>query len=300
MEAIMKRNREGVAALSATLGACALLAGALLSSGCAATGQAPPASWAASGTWSPGRFVWFDLVTDDPAAAKTFYSGMFGWTFEQHPNYERYWFVTSGGERIGGMLAIARKPERRISQWIGYVSVTDVDTAVAEFTSRGGTLHKGPIDIPGRGRAALVADPQGALVAVLHADTGDPPAVHEPRVNHWMWVDYVANDVQAATAFYKETFGYRAEAAEHDGDEVYYLFKDNDRPRAGMFRNPWPHVRPNWVPYVRVEDAAAMAARAVQLGGSIVAGPRQDLRNGSVAMVLDPTGAGIVLQKYPF
>ena len=35
----------------------------------------------------PGKFVWHDLLTDDISAAKEFYSGLFGWTFEEQGEY---------------------------------------------------------------------------------------------------------------------------------------------------------------------------------------------------------------------
>jgi len=81
---------------------------------------------------------------------------------------------------------------------------------------------------------------------------------------------------------------------------VPLLLLTADRPRAGLFRSPWQRETSVWLPYVRVSDPAAMAAKAAELGGTIALAPRASVRNGSVAIVLDPAGAPLALQKYPF
>jgi uncharacterized protein len=273
---------------------------AVLSIACASTTGPQPAGVPVAGEHHAGKFVWFDLLTDDAAAAKTFYAAMFGWQYEPWPGFDRYAFIKSGDETIGGILTLKPHEGQKISQWFGYVSVDDVDAAVGQFEARGGKLWRGPVDIPGRGRAALVADPQGGFVALLRSEKGDPPDGRQPAMNRWMWVDYVANDTVQASAFYAELFGYKAEVAERVGNREYYLFKQGDRLRAGMFKNPWPKVRPNWLPYIRVADPAELVEKTRQLGGIVVVEPRADLRNGSTAVVLDPTGAGVVLQKFSY
>jgi len=236
----------------------------------------------------PGKFVWLDLLTDDLAGSRKFYGEMFGWSFAS----------VSG---VNSMLEI--EPEKRgdrVSQWLSYVSVADVDDAVALFESNGGELHYGPLDIPGRGRAALVTDAQGGYVALLRSESGDPPDGAEPGENDFMWVDYVADDTDQAIDFLGTAFGWTSELRFSTDEGDYYVFSQGDEPRAGMFKNPWTQVRPNWLPYVRVADARAAADRATSLGATVVLEPQDDIRNGSVAIVLDPSGAGLVLQKYPF
>ena len=58
-------------------------------------------------------------------------------------------------------------------------------------------------------------------------------------------------------------------------------------------------VQPNWLPYVRVEDPSALAAKVVSLGGRVAIAPRPDIRNGTLAIVIDPRGAALALQKWP-
>jgi uncharacterized protein len=59
-------------------------------------------------------------------------------------------------------------------------------------------------------------------------------------------------------------------------------------------------IQPNWLPYVRVDDPAAMGARAVALGGRILVAASPERRNGSLVVIADPSGAALALQKFPF
>ena len=145
---------------------------------------------------------------------------------------------------------------------------------------------------------AVVGDGQGAPIGLASrgAETG---ASQVPRNNRWLWMEYVAIDAPRALDFYSRAIGYTNEVTETREGRSYHLFK-TDRPRAGLFATLWERETSLWLPYVRVEDAAAMAARVKELGGTVVLAPRADIRNGSLAIVLDPAGAPLALQKFPF
>jgi len=273
---------------------------AAMPAGCAATkAVVPPVSPSADGSHIPGKFVWLDLVTGDLGAAKKFYGEMFGWTFDPVEGVDNYVIVLHEGQPIGGILETERADGEKGGQWLAYVSVADVDDAVRRFEDDGGKLHRGPLDIPGRGRAALVSDAQGAYLALLRSSSGDPPDGRLPGEGRFMWIDYVANDVERAFSFYGGLFAWSHELRDAVGEREYHVFSQAGRPRAGLFKNPWPNVKPNWLPYVRVADTAAMTARARELGATVIVEPRSELRGGSVAVVLDPSGAALVLQQYP-
>ena len=40
-----------------------------------------------AGPYLPGKFVWIDLATEDPARAREFYGAVFGWTFREAGGY---------------------------------------------------------------------------------------------------------------------------------------------------------------------------------------------------------------------
>ena len=81
-----------------------------------------------------------------------------------------------------------------------------------------------------------------------------------------------------------------------------YAVLKHDAARAGVFRLPdsKKDVPPNWLPYVFVTDPAGLAARVPGLGGRVLLAPRSELRKGTLAVVADPTGAVVALQKYPY
>jgi predicted enzyme related to lactoylglutathione lyase len=246
---------------------------------------------------APGTFVWHDLVTDNLTACRTFYGELFGWTFEAGKGVDPdYTIIRHNGLPIGGIV-IPR--QAATSQWLSYVVVADVDKAVDAFRQSGGQVFRGPLNARGDLRVAAVADAQGAAIGLAsRGPIGEMPQ-GVPDVNRWLWMDYVARDAGPAVEFYTRVFGFTSAVTETRQNVSYYRLS-NDRPRAGLFATPWPRETSVWLPYVRVADPAASASRAKELGGTIVQAASPRLRNGSMAIVLDPSGAPLALQKYPF
>ena len=248
----------------------------------------------------PGEFVWHELVTDDQSASRAFYGSLFGWTFDAGDGVNPgYTIIKHDGVPIGGIVPRTRTPETPfIAQWLAYVVVPDLDVAVEVFTQQGGQVIRGPRNLRRDLRVAVVADPQGAPLGLASGgprfDTATPPGLHR-----WLWMDYVARDAAAALTFYGKALGYRHEVSETRDNFTYYLLQ-TDRPRAGLFLSPWTRDTSAWLPYVRVADPAAMATRAAELGAAVAEAPRPALRHASMAIIVDPAGAPLALQKFPF
>src|SRR5580698_10899202 len=106
-----------------------------------------------------GKFVWYELMTDHPEAAKTFYKSVNGWTTQDIDGAGgKYTILNAGGVGIGGLMQMpeeARKNGARPA-WVGYVHVDDVDAKAEEVKKAGGAVHRGADDIPGVGRFAVV------------------------------------------------------------------------------------------------------------------------------------------------
>ena len=266
--------------------------------GCAGVPTIPPVTTSAAAAPMPGKFVWYDLLTEDLPAVRTFYGELLGWTFEgtEAPNYT---LVLHGGRPIGGIVDMTKvNPDVHESQWISTLSVADVDGAVETTRRAGGKVHVKPTDLPGRGRLAIVSDPAGAVVAFLRAPNGDPPD-RKAGIGEWMWTELWTHDVDASSRFYGDLVGFELKDEVILDDIDYLVFKRNDVPRAGVIPNPFEEVRTHWLPYVRVEDPAALAKRAQELGGKLILAPSDDARKGSVAVVIDPSGAAVALQEWP-
>lgn len=266
--------------------------------------QPPPP--AAARAVAAGEFVWHDLVTDNPAACRAFYSALFGWTFEESEGIDPgYLMIKQQGLPMGGLVTLRRTTDPVVAQWLTYVVVPDVDRAVETFRRAGGRVFRGPLTTRKDLRVAVVADPQGAPLGLASRGPRLPPdaaaaaPVAVPPLNQWLWMEYVATDASAALSFYADSIGFKNEVSEARDNFTYYLLTTG-RPRAGLFRSPWQRETSAWLPYLRVADPTATAARVAALGGTVVLPPDPGVRNGSLAIVLDPSGAPFALQRYPF
>ena len=100
-----------------------------------------------------GKFIWHDLVTTDLEADKRFYSGLFGWTYEQRrgPNGNPYTLAKSGDRFVAGRVVEQRpKDGRDISRWLGYLSVPNLGLAVKQNGTAGGSTVVERLDISER------------------------------------------------------------------------------------------------------------------------------------------------------
>ncbi|MDH4354220.1 MAG: VOC family protein [Actinomycetota bacterium] len=276
------------------------VAGLLVSTACAST--TTTTGGVASTTSGPttGQFVWHDLSTDDLPAAQRFYGGLLGWEFREATRLgARYVVASHAGRAVGGLVAVAPVAGQEVSQWVAYASVANVDAAVAAVEQAGGRTLIAPLDVPSAGRAAVVIDPQGAVLGLARLTGGDPADPPAPEEGTFFWMEYLARDPAAAASFYTSTFGYQQEVTERLGPNAYVVLSLN-RPRAGILPLPQADMRPVWLPSILVADPAALATRATALGGTVLLAPHPDVRKGSLAVVADPSGAIVALQKYPF
>ena len=268
-------------------------------SGCASSGVGviPPVTQQPTGQEKTGKFVWFDLLTDDVEAAKRFYGGLFGWRFEatDHP---RYTLVKRGGKPIAGIVAAKEGSAKQSGgRWLASLSVPDVAAAVDLVRAKGGAVHEGPEMVAGRGVMAIVSDPQGAQLILLRSRNGDPVDAH-PSFNEWMWIELWTHDKEAAVDFYRALAGYEGTVIGDGGGGRYQLLLRDGIPRAGVVQLPWSDVRPTWAPYVRVADPAAIAKKAKALGGRVFLDPSPDFEKGTIAIIVDPTGGVVIVQRW--
>jgi predicted enzyme related to lactoylglutathione lyase len=278
---------------------CGLAALILIAAaGCTTPAITPPHGMAISTTPLIGKFVWRDLHTDNPAAVKPFYAGLFGWEFvETTAMGKPYTLVKSGGQLIGGIAKAERQvPNQPNSQWLSYLSVPNVDQAAERTRAAGGSVLLAPFDLPKVGRGAVVIDPQGAPLGLLRASFGDPADTAEPAAHNFLWTEELARNPVAAAKFYADLVGYEV-LVQDQGDKPFRVLKLG-RERAGIMRMPFTGMQPIWLVSVMVADPAASAQRAEQLGGRVLIAPRMDVREGTVALVADPSGALIALQKW--
>lgn len=276
--------------------------------GCTTTGISLPAvTDAPTGEHDTGRIIWRDLISNKPAESRQFYEELFGWEFEGVGNLfnlggeDAYSLIRHNGRLIGGMVneAWLNNEADDISQWVVLMSVADVDAAAATFAAGGGEVLTPPTDVADRGRMAIVVDPQGALLALVQTAEGDP-ARHEPGYGDFLWDELWTTDLSAATDFYSGMTGLEPNDVALEADRTYRVLSRNDAPTLGMMAHPFDEQRPVWVTYIRVEDPAAITARVEELGGTVYLEAQDRPLGGQVALIADPSGAGIALQTWPF
>jgi predicted enzyme related to lactoylglutathione lyase len=278
-----------VLALSAVLGACG-----------SGRRQIPPMTPVPTEVHYTGKFVWYDLLTHEVADVEKFYGELFGWAFEEgYGESGDFTLITHRGVPIGGIAFVDTLPGGvSRARWVPSLSVLDVDRAVEASLSAGGAVYFEPEDLGQRGRIAVVGDPQGAVLAFVRSAGGDPSDV-EPPDGGWLWTELWTRDIEAAISFYSSLVGYEVETVDTAVLQDYTVFRRDGRARAGVRQLPWEEVMPNWLPYVRVADPKAVADRVESLGGRVLIAPADSIRAGSVALIADPSGGVLAVQKWP-
>ena len=267
-----------------------LFAAAVVITGCATLIPKVPLL-GPEGTSLPGKVVWHDLVTPDMDKARNFYAGLFGWSFEDLS--DGYAIARHNGRLVAGIAKLDRSG--RSSNWLPLVSVTDIAKAQKITRTAGGDVVLGAFELRGRGQVAVLKDPQGAAFGVLQSDHGDPQD-RIPPVNTWLWNEIWTNNIAGATAYYEELFDYGEEVF-RIGSVSYDFFVRDGKPRAGLLAKPDPQIPNTWLCYLRVNDVAAVTDKARALGGSVLMAPNAKVRDGRVAILTDPSGAGFVVQE---
>ena len=240
---------------------------------------------------SVAKFVWYDLMTSDPKAAASFYTQVIGWEAKDSGMPGPEYTIFSAGPGVAGLMALPGKDEH--PAWMGYIGVDDVDAATERVAAAGGAVHVAPRDIPQVGRFSLVADPQGAVFYLFHptgtAEISDEAPNAPGRI---CWHELYATDLDAASAFYAEQFGWVKDEA-HDMGPMgpYQMFSMGGPPLGGMMKTPPGMPTPSWGYYFSVDGIAASVERVIKGGGTLVHGPSQVPGGGWIAQCLDPQGA---------
>ncbi len=248
-----------------------------------------------------GTPIWYELMTRDPAAAQRFYEAVVGWTFGEPPppgSAMDYRMIAAADGQIGGVFTLTAEMCEQGARptWLMYAGVRDVDASVAAITAAGGQLHVPAFDIPGVGRIAMVADPQGAPFYVMRgASDGASTAYAPDKVGHGAWHEMHAADGPAATAFYADLFGWsRGHAIDLGANGVYQLMTHDGRDIGGILTDR-EMPRPVWLIYFRVDGIERAARRITEAGGQVVYGPMEVPGGSWIVNGIDPEGAMFAL-----
>jgi len=239
------------------------------------------------------HFCWLDLNSNDPAAAKKFYSAIFGWELSDMPmGDDTYTMAQVGGKNVAGVMKLAEQAKAMGAppHWLSYVAVDDVDQAVQKASKLGAKVLV-PGMQAGPGRMAVLQDPSGGVFAIWHSDQSMGVWVRNEK-STLCWNELMTNNVDVAGKFYSEMFGWKPEAVPMPG-MTYTLFKEGDAQIAGMMAFP-PEAKDamtSWAVYFAVESCDGTVAEVKKLGGKLAVGPMDIPNIGRFAVLEDPEGA---------
>ncbi len=272
----------------------------LMAGGCMTTGPKWPAiTDAPTDVHIQGRWVWAELMTDNVDAEKTFYGNVFGWQFESRgTGTGAYTIARVEGRPIAGIIYYPKPADAASSaRWLPLMSVADAGRASDHAAAFGGKVIMPARGLPGRGKAAILVDPEGALFGVIHSSTGDPPDEF-PAYGTWFWMELWAKNAFQMSDFYRPIGSYDVKRQEGPGDRTELHLMAGGFPRADILEVLRKDLPTIWLPYVRVKDIGRTVDSVVRAGGQVVIEPSPDIRKGKVAVFVDPLGAAFAAAEW--
>jgi uncharacterized protein len=269
----------------------------------------------------PGVPCWVDTSQSDPEAAVDFYSGLFGWEFENvmPPESDGEYFIARlhGGE----VAAVGSIPESAppVAAWDTYILVDNADETASRVREAGGGVVREPFDVMDAGRTAVFTDPEGAAFCVWQAkEFKGARVVNEAGSLNFNGLN--TRDVEGAKVFYGSVFGWETMAA--GGAEMWTMpgygdFLERDDPDLRKrvaevggpvgFEDVVASINPigddqldvpaHWSVTFAVDDADATAAKATELGGKVVV-PPFDAPWVRMTVLTDPQGAPFIASQF--
>jgi predicted enzyme related to lactoylglutathione lyase len=269
----------------------------------------------------PGVPCWVDTTQPDPEVALPFYSGLFGWEFEDVMPEEsegNYFIGRVRGEDVAAVGSIpAGAPP--MAMWNTYVWVASADETASKARDAGGRVVTEPFDVMDSGRMAVLTDPDGAAFCVWEAKEHKGAKI----VNEHGSLNFnglATRDPEGAKAFYGAVFGWKTLALPAGsmwtlpgyGDHLEEGSPGLRQQMAQMgapegFIDVVASLNPiadddsetpaHWSVTFAVDDADATAAKASDLGGEVVTGP-VDAPWTRMAVIKDPQGATFIASQF--
>ena len=113
---------------------------------------------------------------------------------------------------------------------------------------------------------------------------------------HFHWNELRTRDAERAKKFYAETVGWTFEGSRTPDGTTYWIAQMNGQPVAGLFElddRRFKEVPESWIPFLSVDDVDARVKTATAVGAKLMM-PIFDVPSvGRIAMLLEPSGAGI-------
>jgi uncharacterized protein len=247
-----------------------------------------------------GSFIWYELMTTDPLAAKAFYDKVVGWDIDgasASPAMDYRMIKRADGQMAGGvfklndeMLGHGAKP-----CWLGYIGVDDCDAAAKAVEAAGGRVMMPPMDVPMAGRIAMVADCCGAAYYIMTPTPppggGESTAFSQDILGTCGWNELLAGNQANALDFYTGLYGWTLPEPMDMGAMGKYQFINHEEVTLGAIMQA-PEGAPRcWYHYFRVASIAEANEAIPACGGRVMNGPMEVPGGDWIVQGIDPQGA---------
>lgn len=253
-----------------------------------------------------GRFVWYELLTTDVQGAIAFYTDVAGWKTQpwETGNYTMW---VGGQGPLGGVTLLPDRAKQMGAgpYWQANVQVANVDQTVETVKRLGGQVYMVE-DVPTIGRFAIIADPQGAVIAVF-TPAGDMQSHDIARPGEFSWHELYTTNNEAALTFYQKIAGWeRLDEFDMGPMGKYLLWGRGGKQLGGMMtmtkdmkRPDGRALPPSWLFYITTDDLDAALARAKAKDARVINGPMPVPGGQRIVQLLDPQGAAFALVTPP-
>lgn len=248
-----------------------------------------------------GEFIWYELLTSDVKAAAAFYGSLLGWSCQAVDTTapDGYHLFRVDDREVGGLMQLPTGSDCPAAEpgWIGYIGVDDVDATARALLADGASQLVPPTDIPGVGRFAVIADPQGAVFTIMRGAMEERSRAFSPGdLGHCQWNELATSDLEVALAFYSRHFGWsKADRMPICEDGIYQILEKDGCTFGAIMNILAQDQRPAWGFYFAVEDIDAALARATAGGGRLLHEPSEIPGGEFILHGLDPQGARFAL-----
>ncbi|MEZ5378546.1 MAG: VOC family protein [Acidimicrobiales bacterium] len=245
-----------------------------------------------------GTISWVDLSTPDVDDACRFYRDLLGWelALSSTPMGD-YWVATVDGRDVAGLMAQSAESIGQPATWTVFVWCEQLDATLEQIGSAGGQTLVPPFEIPGGARVAVVADPGGAMFALISGGP-EPGEYFSSDVGGVAWAELMTRQIDVSVTFYREVFGWSV-ATSDSGGTPYNVFSLDGVEVAGMIETPrdLPSDLPaSWSMYFVVDTCRAAEERVHELGGQVLLSSTPTPM-GPFAVVSDRQGAVFQLME---
>lgn len=245
----------------------------------------------------PGTLSYVELVSPDPDGSRAFYMALFGWDLREEDMGEhgRYTQFLKEGDVVGALYKLF--PEQKKAgvppHWGVYLTVEDVDAAIARAKELAGQVVMGPMDVSDHGRMAVLSDSVGAVFQVWQAKSHIGLGRKDEQ-GALCWAEHMTTDTVKSQSFYEGFFDWATQNMDMGALGTYHMMGHPPETmvcgmmQIGPERGETP---PHWLPYFQVDDLDASNTRVEELGGAVVV-PATDIPGGNrFSVIRDPQEA---------